>query len=95
MKAHGLDGWVRTVPAGQARPSSVLGGMPQYHFSSIQHKRLTRAVFDWSSIDGHSTSAVEGEGFRQLMRLADPRFVPPSRTYMQQVCAFPVTPCIS
>ena len=86
MKSSGLDGWVRTVSAGDARPSSVSGGMPQWKFSSPQHQRLTRACCDFLVMDGQPVSAIEGQGFLQLLDLLEPRFVPPSRTYMQQVC---------
>jgi hypothetical protein len=96
MKSSGLDGWVRTVSAGDARPSSVSGGMPQWKFSSPQHQRLTRACCDFLVLDGQPVSAIEGQGFLQLLDLLEPRFVPPSRTYMQQVCfseTFSVTKC--
>jgi hypothetical protein len=86
MKSSGLDGWVRTVDAGDARPSSVNGGMPQWKFASPQHQRLTRACCDFLVLDGQPVSAVEGHGFLQLLDLLEPRFVPPSRTYMQEVC---------
>ena len=37
------------------------------------------------SLDGHPASIVEGEGFQQLLKLAEPRYVCPSRTYFQHV----------
>lgn len=61
MKSSGLDGWVRTVSAGDARPSSVSGGMPQWKFSSPQHQRLTRACCDFLVLDGQPVSAIEVE----------------------------------
>ena len=70
--------------------------MPQWKFSSPQHQRLTRACCDFLVLDGQPVSAIEGQGFLQLLDLLEPRFVPPSRTYMQQVCfseTFSVTKC--
>lgn len=85
MKAYSLDGWARPIPVSKARPSSVLGGQPQWKFETLEHQRLVRAVADWVLIDCHPVSAVEGQGFLQLMRITEPRFVPPSRTYFQHV----------
>jgi hypothetical protein len=82
---HNLDDFVRKVDADDARPSSVLAGMPQWKFGSLASRRLNRAVADWILLDGHHVSALEGEGFKQMVNLFEPRFVPPGRTWMQQV----------
>jgi hypothetical protein len=46
---------------------------------------FTRLVFDMVIKDGLHFSAVEGEGFKELLRNAEPRFQVPSRPYLQHV----------
>lgn len=60
--------------------------MPIWRFNTPQHQLLTRTVVDWLLLDGHHISAVEGKGFAKMMKIAEPRFEPPSRSYIQHVC---------
>ena len=86
MQAGGLDGYLRRIYAGDARPSSLASGMPIWKFNTSQHQALTRSLVDFLLLDGHHVYAVEGPGLRKLLKLAEPRFEPPSRTYIQHVC---------
>jgi hypothetical protein len=86
LKYSGLDQWCRPVPSEWMRQGSDVAGQQTYKFSAPPAQRLTRAVVDWLLLDGHPVSAVEGSGFIQLLGIADPRFVVPSRPYIQQVC---------
>jgi len=86
MQAGGLDGWLRRVPAGDARPSSLASGLPIWKFNTSQHQALTRALADFLLLDGHHVFSVDGPGLHKLLKLAEPRFEPPSRTYIQHVC---------
>jgi hypothetical protein len=86
MQAGGLDGWLRRVPAADARPSSLASGLPVWKFNTSQHQSLTRALVDFLLLDGHHVYAVEGSGLRKLLKLAEPRFEHPGRTYFQHVC---------
>ena len=76
---------MRSVSYSDARPSSVLAGLPQWKFNTLQHRRCNRAVADWLLMDGHHVSVVEGEGFVHMIKLLEPRFEPPSRSYLQTV----------
>ena len=86
LKSHGLDQWCRPVAAAYLRTGSDVRGQEEYKFNSPPHMRLTRAVVDWILLDGIPVSELDGEGFIQLMGIADPRYVVPSRTYIQHVC---------
>jgi hypothetical protein len=77
---------LRPVATGDARPSSLASGMPIWRFNTPQHQLLTRTVVDWLLLDGHHIAAVEGKGFAKMMKIAEPRFEPPSRSYIQHVC---------
>ena len=76
---------MRSVSSADARPSSVIAGMPQWKFHTLQNRRCNRAVADWILMDGHNVSVVEGEGFAHMIKLFEPRFEPPSRSYLQTV----------
>ena len=89
MQEGGLDGWLRKVPANDARPSSIDSGMPQWKFTTLAHQTLTRKLVDFILLDGHHVSAVEGPGLHRLLHFLEPRFEPPSRTYIQHVCLSP------
>ena len=58
---------------------------PQWKFTASQSRLLTRAVAEVLVRDGHHISMVEGDGFRKLLRIVEPRFVLPSRTFFAQV----------
>lgn len=89
MKQSSMDGFIREVPRGSARPDSLLPGrLPQFKFNTPQHYALTRKVFNWILKDGHHFSAVEGDGFKEMIAFIEPRFIPPGRTYLQHVCLF-------
>jgi hypothetical protein len=81
-----LDKFVFPVPAEDARPSSVLGGMPKWKATARQHLALTRAVADFILVDGQPVSVVEGIGFRRMVESLEPRYELPGRTFFQQVC---------
>ena len=76
---------MRSVSSADVRPSSVLAGMSPWKFHTLQNRRCNRAVADWLLMDGHHVSVVEGEGFVHMIKLLEPRFEPPSRSYHQTV----------
>lgn len=49
--------------------------------SSERHKKLANAVGQFIAKDLQPISVVDGEGFKFLMEVAEPRFTVPSRTY--------------
>ena len=61
---------------------------PQWKFTASQSQLLTRAVAEVILRDGHHMSMVEGDGFIKLLRIVEPRFVLPSRTFFAQVIVF-------
>lgn len=85
LKQASLDGFARTVSKEDARPMHEGESIPKWKFNASQALCLTRTVADWILRDGLHPSAVEGDGFIQLMKIAEPRFVVPSRTYFTQV----------
>ena len=52
--------------------------------SSVRHKQLVDAVGSFIVQDLRPINVVEGKGFRQLMKVAEPRFKLPSRTYFSK-----------
>ena len=87
MKINGLDGFLRSVKNEDARPAPPDPLLKQWRFTSPPALAITNAVADFILLDGHHASIVEGEGFQQLLKLTEPRYVCPSRTYFQHVCA--------
>jgi hypothetical protein len=85
MQQSRLDGFARSVSAADARPNSVLAGQPQWKFTSSQARTLTRYAANWILRDGGHTSDVEGDGIKEFVRMLEPRFVLPSRTYFSHV----------
>ena len=59
--------------------------LKQWRFTAAPALAITKAIADFILLDGHPASIVEGEGFQQLLKLAEPRYVCPSRTYFQHV----------
>ena len=51
---------------------------------SDQHKQLVDAIAGFVVQDMRPLSVMEGEGFRKLMKVAEPRFKLPSRTHFTQ-----------
>ena len=85
MKVNGLDGFLRPVKKEEARPAPPDQLLKQWRFTAPPALAITKAVADFILLDGHHASIVEGEGFQQLLNLAEPRYVCPSRTYFQHV----------
>ena len=52
--------------------------------SSERCKKLTNAIGQFIAKDLQPISVVDGEGFKHLMEVADPRFIVPSRTYFTE-----------
>ena len=69
----------------------------QWKFSAPQARVLTRAVAEVFIRDCLHPSMVEGAGFNKFVRIIEPRYVLPSRSYFTQVlCAsFVVFQCSS
>ena len=84
-KKYGIDNYIRPVAKADARPSSLGKGIKEWNWGTKQHALFSRALYDFILLDGHPVSAVEGEGLIALMHKMEPRFVPPSRPYFQQV----------
>ena len=85
MKVNDLDGFLRPVKKEEARPAPPNQLLKQCRFTAAPELAITNAVADFIIIDGHHASIVEGEGFQQLLKLTEPRYVCPSRTYFQHV----------
>ena len=87
MKNNGLDGFLRPVKKEEARraPSEQL--LNQWTFIAHPALAITNDVSHFIIMDGHPASIVEGEGFQHLLQITEPRYVCPSRTYFQHVCA--------
>ena len=87
MKDNGLDGFLRPIKKEEARRAPPEQLLKQWKFTAPPALALTKAVADFILLDGHPASIVEGEGFQHLLHLTEPRYVCPSRTYFQHVCA--------
>ncbi|KAI3846862.1 hypothetical protein MKX03_002853 [Papaver bracteatum] len=61
------------------KPSKLGEQDGQLVFTIFSQEKCKRAVIKFIIIDEMSFRAVEGEGFRRLMHVLDPRFVVPSR----------------
>ena len=80
-----MENFFQRIPATDALRSSVLGGLPQFKYTSSQHKLLNRAVADFLLQDSLPVSVVEGEGFKNLVKNLQPCYALPGRTFFQQV----------
>ena len=85
MKVNGLDGFLRSVQKKEVRHAPPNQLLKQWRFPAPPALAITKAIANFLLLDGHPASIVEGEGFQQLMKLAEPRYVCPSRTYFQHV----------
>ena len=85
MKINGLDGFLRDVKKKEARSAPPDQLIKEWRFTAPPALAITNAVANFILLDGHPASIVEGEGFQQLLKLAEPRYVCPSRTYFQHV----------
>ena len=85
MKANGLDGFLRPVKKEESRHAHPDQLLKQWRFTAPPALAITNAIAHFILLDGHHASIVEGEGFQQLLKLTEPRYVCPSRTYFQHV----------
>ena len=85
MQDGKLDGFARVTARSDMRQSDDGSFIPVFNSRSAQHKALTRSVADWILMDGLHIQAVEGAGFRNMLKMAEPCFDPPHRNYFQQV----------
>ena len=87
MKVNGLYGFLRPVKKEEARRAPPDQLLKEWSFTAPPPLAITHSVATFLLLDGHPASIVEGEGFQQLLKLTEPRYVCPSRTYFQHVCA--------
>ena len=62
----------------------------QWKFDAPPAKTVTKAVAEFVIRDCQHPYVVEGEGFQRLLKMVEPRYVVPSRTYILKVrtCCF-------
>ena len=89
MKQADLDGFVRTVARDNARPLHPGETMAKWKFDAHQAQALNRAVAEWIIRSGQHPSAIDGDGFDNLLQLAEPRYVVPTAQYFKDVSIFP------
>ena len=61
---------------------TIKKAQPPFSKSSERYKKLANAVAQFIAKDLQPISVVDGEGFKRLMELAEPRFIVPSHTYV-------------
>ena len=81
----GLDGFTRKVSKEDARAMIPGQQMPQWKFTSSQSQGATRMMAEWVILDGLHTTCLEGEGITKLLKVLEPRFVPPCRATFTHV----------
>ena len=75
MKVNGLDGFLRPVKKEEARRAPPDQLLKEWRFTAPPALAITHAVATFILLDGHPASIVEGEGFQQLLKLTEPRYV--------------------
>lgn len=88
MKQADLDGFVRTVARDNARPLHPGETMAKWKFDAPQAQALNRAVAEWIIRSSQHPSAIDGDGFANLLRLAEPRYVVPTAQHFKDVSIF-------
>ena len=79
-------GWISSIcPEERSSACSSESTAETMRFIAPPALAITKAIADFILLDGHPASIVEGEGIQQLMKLAEPRYVCPSRTYFEHV----------
>jgi len=59
--------------------------IPKWKFEATQAQAINRYVAEFVIRDGHHPSAIDGEGFTELLRHVEPRYVIPSAQYFKSV----------
>ena len=80
-----LNGFVRPVSSSDARPLHDGETHPKWKFQATQADCLNRAVAEWIIGDTLHPAAIDGAGFTDLMKIAEPRYVLPSSQYFKTV----------
>ena len=87
MEQSKLDWFVRTVAKDNARPLPPGETMAKWKFEAPQALALNRAVGDCVIRSGQHHSAIDGDGFDDILKLAEPRLCKTLCTIFQE-CIF-------
>jgi hypothetical protein len=73
------------ISSSDARPLHDGETHPKWKFQAPQAVCLNRAVAEWIIRDTLHPAAIDGAGFTDLMKIAEPRYVLPSAQYFKTV----------
>ena len=85
MEQSCLDGFLRKVDKDNARPLQPGETIRKWRFDAPQARGLNRAIAEWVIRSGQHPSAIDGDGFDDLMKIAEPRYVKPCAQYFKDV----------